>query len=58
MSRLMGNWSGAMKNEELVLEMLKSEEKVDEKAVAESEKKVKEYNMKMMLKMSMKSSLG
>lgn len=48
----------ASKHEQMVLEWLKSQEKKDEKAIEESEKKVKEYNTKSMMQMSMKSILG
>ena len=48
----------ASKHEQMVLEWLKSQEKKDEKAIEESEKKVKEYNTKSMVQMSMKSILG
>ena len=55
---LLGNWSNASKYEQMVLEVLKAAEKKDEKAIEESEKKVKEYNTKVMMKMSMRSILG
>lgn len=54
----MGNWANALKYEQMVLEMLKKKEKKDEKAIEDSEKKVKEYSTKMMMQMSMKSILG
>lgn len=41
-----------------MLEILKAAEKKDEKAIEESEKKIKEYNTKVMMKMSMRSILG
>ena len=55
---LLGNWSSASKYEQMVLEVLMAAEKKDEKAIEESEKKVKEYNTKVMMKMSMRSILG
>ena len=55
---LLGNWSNASKYEQMVLEVLKAAEKKDEKAIEESEKKIKEYNTKVMMKMSMRSLLG
>lgn len=55
---LLGNWSSASKYEQMVLEVLKAAEKKDEKAIEESEKKIKEYNTKVMMKMSMRSILG
>ena len=54
----MGNWTNALKYEQMVLEMLKNKETKDEKAIEESEKRVKEYNTKMMMQMSMRSILG
>ena len=48
----------ASKHEQMVLEWLKSQEKKDDKVIEESEKKVKEYNTKSMVQMSMKSILG
>ena len=56
--RLLGNWMSASKHEQMVLEWLKSQEKKDDKAIEESEKKVKEYNTKSMVQMSMESILG
>ena len=56
--RLIGNWTNALKYEQMVLEMLKKKEKKDEKAIEASEKKVKEYNTKMMMQMSTRSILG
>ena len=56
--RLTGNWTNALKYEQMVLEILKKKEKKDEKAIEASEKKVKEYNTKMMMQMSMRSILG
>ena len=53
-----GNWTNALKYEQMVLEILKKKEKKDEKAIEASEKKVKEYNTKMMMQMSMRSILG
>ena len=59
MCRLTENWANAVKFEQVYLEEVKAAE-VDgkQKLVEESEKKLQEYNQKMMLKLSMRSILG
>lgn len=55
--RLLGQWANAAKYEQMVLERMK-ETKAEEAAIKESEEKMKEYNTKAMMQMSMKSILG
>lgn len=59
MCRLTENWANAVKFEQVYLEEVKAAE-VDgkQKLVEESEKRLQEYNQKMMLKLSMRSILG
>ena len=59
MCRLTENWANAVKFEQVYLEKVKAAE-VDgkQKLVEESEKRLQEYNQKMMLKLSMRSILG
>ena len=58
-SRLMTKWSDAVKYEQLYLETVKgSDDEAKEIMITESSTRLKEYNQKLMMQMSMRSILG
>lgn len=57
--RLMTKWSEAVKYEQLYLDTVKeSDDEAKEIMITESSTRLKEYNQKLMMQMSMRSILG